>query len=215
MGRGNSGVARTPATTTVANNPVLASQLQSLLPAGTNVQTAAAGFRNAGQFIAAVHVSHNLGIPFDQLKAKMTGTPSESLGHAIRDLRPNLTHSQVHAAVETADRQRAADLAANRLMTEISASPRLARRVQTLLPSGMTLQDAATGFRNEKQFLAALHVSRNLGIPFAQLKAKLTGPNPESLGHAIQDLRPVLSHDAVEADVETARDQAKRDLRRG
>jgi len=215
MGRGNSGAVRTPATTTVANNAALSSQLQTLLPAGTNVQTAAAGFRNSGQFIAAVHVSHNLGIPFDQLKAKLTGTSSESLGRAIHDLKPDLTRNQVHAAVKTADRQTAADLAANRLAAQIAASPRLARQVRSLLPSGMTLQTAASGFRNEGQFLAALHVSRNLGIPFAQLKARMTGSNPESLGRAIQDLRPALSHDAVEADVETARDQAKQDLRRG
>ncbi len=49
---------------------------------------ASQGFKNLGQFVAAVHVSHNLGIPFDQLKAKMIGPPSESLGKAIQDLKP-------------------------------------------------------------------------------------------------------------------------------
>src|SRR5262249_49862424 len=52
-------------------NTKLASKLQGLLPPGTNLQTASSGFKNLGQFVAAVHVSHNLGIPFDQLKAKM------------------------------------------------------------------------------------------------------------------------------------------------
>jgi len=75
----------------VASNPALASRLKPLLPAGTNLQTAATGFKNLGQFVAAVHVSHNLHIPFDQLKAKMTGPHPESLGRAIQDLRPTLS----------------------------------------------------------------------------------------------------------------------------
>jgi hypothetical protein len=40
----------------------------------------AQGFKNLGQLVAAVHVSHNFYIPFDQLKAKMIGPPTESLG---------------------------------------------------------------------------------------------------------------------------------------
>jgi len=72
----------------LASNTKLAGKLQNLLPPGTNLQTAASGFKNLGQFVAAVHVSHNLGIPFDQLKAKMVGPPSESLGKAIQDLKP-------------------------------------------------------------------------------------------------------------------------------
>jgi len=72
----------------LAANTKLAGKLQGLLPPGTNLQTAASGFKNLGQFVAAVHVSHNLGIPFDQLKAKMVGPPSESLGKAIHDLKP-------------------------------------------------------------------------------------------------------------------------------
>lgn len=70
-------------------NPKLSAKLQSLLPAGTDLKTAAAGFKNFGQFVAAVHVSHNLGIPFDQLKAKMTGANAESLGKAIKELKPD------------------------------------------------------------------------------------------------------------------------------
>jgi len=80
----------------LAANPKLDSKLQSLLPPGTNLQTAASGFKNLGQFVAAVHVSHNLGIPFNQLKVKMLGPPSESLGKAIHDLKPT-----ANAKVET------------------------------------------------------------------------------------------------------------------
>ncbi len=72
----------------LTQNTKLSSKLQGLLPAGTDLQTAASGFKNLGQFVAAVHVSHNLGISFDDLKAKMTGTSPESLGKAIKQLDP-------------------------------------------------------------------------------------------------------------------------------
>ena len=74
----------------ISEHPRLASKLQSLLPAGTNPDAAANGFKNMGQFVAAVHVSHNLNIPFDQLKAKMI-TDHKSLGGAIRELKPDMT----------------------------------------------------------------------------------------------------------------------------
>lgn len=91
----------------LASNTKLASKLQALLPPGTNLQTAAQGFKNLGQFVAAVHVSKNLGIPFDQLKAKMTGPPPESLGKAIQQLQPS---ANAKAAVKTAEKQAKADL---------------------------------------------------------------------------------------------------------
>src|SRR5205085_1616210 len=72
----------------LSDNTKLSGKLQSLLPAGTNLQQASQGFKNLGQFVAAVHVSHNLGIPFDQLKAKMTGSSPESMGKAIQALKP-------------------------------------------------------------------------------------------------------------------------------
>jgi hypothetical protein len=78
----------------LSQNSKLSSKLQGLLPAGTNVQQAAQGFKNLGQFVAAVHVSHNLGIPFDQLKAKMIGPPTESLGKAIHALKPDANSTQ-------------------------------------------------------------------------------------------------------------------------
>ena len=69
-------------------NTKLSSNLQGLLPTGTNLQDAAKGFDHLGQFVAAVHVSHNLGIPFDQLKTKMMN--GDSLGQAIHELKPNV-----------------------------------------------------------------------------------------------------------------------------
>lgn len=72
----------------LARNQKLSSRLAALLPPGTDLQGALQGFSNLGQFIAAVHVSHNLGIPFSQLKDKMLGPPKMSLGKALHALRP-------------------------------------------------------------------------------------------------------------------------------
>jgi len=97
----------------LAKNTALEARLQALLPAGTNLQTAATGFKNLGQFVAAVHVSHNLGIPFDQLKAKLTGSNPESLGRAIHGLDPNLSSKTGKADVKTAEKQAKQDLESN------------------------------------------------------------------------------------------------------
>jgi hypothetical protein len=65
-------------------NTKLSSNLQGLLPTGTNIQEAAKGFDNLGQFVAAVHVSHNLGIPYDQVKGEMMN--GNSLAKRFRSL---------------------------------------------------------------------------------------------------------------------------------
>jgi hypothetical protein len=82
-------------------NTQLASKLQSRLPAGTNLTTAASGFRNLGQFVAAVNVSKNLGIPFPQLKTQMVSN-GLSLGQAIQKLRPS---ADSQTAVTTAEHE--------------------------------------------------------------------------------------------------------------
>ena len=84
----------------------------------------------------------------------------------------------------------------------IAANPALAARLQPLVPSGMTLASAASGFKNQGQFIAALHVSRNLNIPFAQLKAEMTSADHNSLGRAIQDLRPAANAKTAARDAE-------------
>ena len=103
----------------IEQNPALKSKLQSMLPAGTDLKTAATGFRNQGQFIAALHVSKNLGIPFDQLKAKMLGTTATtgtttattastapmSLGKAILALKPDMSAKDAEAAAAEAEKE--------------------------------------------------------------------------------------------------------------
>src|SRR5207302_217869 len=84
----------------IERNTALKTKVESMLPAGTNLKTAASGFRNQGQFIAALHVSKDLGIPFDQLKAKMTGSDPMPLGQAIHALKPNMSENGVHKEAE-------------------------------------------------------------------------------------------------------------------
>lgn len=91
----------------------------------------------------------------------------------------------------------------------IAGNPALAMRLQALLPPGMTLFDAASGFRSEGQFIAALHVAHNLHIPFAQLKAGMAGNGQDGLGRAILELRPDAD---VKDAVRTAEQQARDDL---
>jgi hypothetical protein len=56
---------------------------------------------------------------------------------------------------------------------------------------------AISGFKNQGQFLSALHASKNLNIPFADLKAKLMSSDDMTLGKAIHDLRPDLSENDI------------------
>jgi hypothetical protein len=80
-------VTLTPVQEKLKRNTNLASKLESRLPDGTDLMTAADGFRNLGQFVAAVNVSHNLGITFADLKTAMV-TDGKSLGQAIQLLKP-------------------------------------------------------------------------------------------------------------------------------
>ena len=92
-------------------NTHLATKLQGLFPPGTDLQAASSGFKNLGQFVAAAHVSKNLGIPFDQLRSRMLGISTTaaasgdspvSLGKAIKELRPA---ADATSEVKKAERQ--------------------------------------------------------------------------------------------------------------
>ena len=94
----------------IERNPELKSKLESMLPAGENLKTAASGFKNEGQFIATLHVSKNLGIPFDQLKAKMMGSnPPMPLGQAIHALKPNMSEKDVDKEIDKAEKEAKVD----------------------------------------------------------------------------------------------------------
>ena len=80
------------------------------------------GFKNEGQFIAALHVAQNLassGITFDMLKAKMIGQPGQpnqpgqppmKLGQAIQALDPKLSAKEADTAEDLAEKQAKEDI---------------------------------------------------------------------------------------------------------
>jgi hypothetical protein len=95
-------------------------------------------------------------------------------------------------------------------VARIQQNPQLSSRLTPLLPSGTSLESAAQGFKNQGQFIAALHVSKNLDIPFDQLKTEMTGANHHSLGQAIETLKPNTNGDK---EAKTAEDEAKADVK--
>ena len=99
------GKGKTDVASKIADDPKLSSKLQGLLPPNETLPQAAAGFKNEGQFIAALHVSHNLNIPFDQLKEKMTGPKPMSLGASIKALRPNMSDAQTNSEAKRAEKE--------------------------------------------------------------------------------------------------------------
>lgn len=72
---------------------------------------------------------------------------------------------------------------------KIQSHPQLAAKVTAMLPQGMTMNQAARGFKNQGQFIAALHASQRTGIPFSDLKRAMVRHH-ESLGQAVHSLRP-------------------------
>jgi hypothetical protein len=68
-----------------------------------------------------------------------------------------------------------------------------------MLPEGMTLNEATTGFRNQGQFIAALEQAANHpNISFADLQQAMT-VDGLSLGQAMKQLRSTTSTNASSA----------------
>lgn len=116
-----------------------------------------------------------------------TTTHTPTAAHASRTTTAGGTTHK--ATVATAGSTTTTATSTSPIAAKIESHPHLASKVSAMLPKGMTLQRAASGFRNQGQFIAALHVSRNLGIPFADLKRQMVARHL-SLGQAIQKLRP-------------------------
>ncbi len=108
-GQGSMGQARTPSDL-LSQNTRLSSNLQKLLPQGMTPQQACSGFKNLGECVAAIHVSNNLSIPFTNLQSKLTGSGAESLGKAIKDLKPT---ANAKNETKKAKRQAKQDLSTN------------------------------------------------------------------------------------------------------
>jgi hypothetical protein len=115
----------------------------------------------------------------------------------------------------------------NPIAEKIASKPKLSTKLTGMLPIDpltgrtMTLDRASLGFKNQGQFIAALHVSQNLGIPFTELKSHMVTITPGapgepptarqtgSLGQAIQASKATAS---ATTEVRRAEAQAAADL---
>jgi len=80
------GITLTPVQQKLQKNTNLANKIRSRLPAGTDLMLAAAGFRNLGQFNAAVNASYNHQLSFAEIKTRMVDQ-GMSLGQAVKEVR--------------------------------------------------------------------------------------------------------------------------------
>lgn len=79
--------APTPVQKELQRNLVLADGIRTRLPRTTDLNAAAGGFRRLELFVATVHASSNLDIPFSELKRRIVND-GMTLGQAIQDIRP-------------------------------------------------------------------------------------------------------------------------------
>ena len=116
----------------------------------------------------------------------------------------------------------------NPIAAKIASKPNLSAKIRAMLPIDpvtgrtMTLNKASSGFKNQGQFIAALHVSRNLGVPFSELKSHMitvtpgtkgappTATQTGSLGQAIQAVKKTAN---APTEIERAETQTTADLR--
>lgn len=92
-------------------NTKLADKLSDRLPLGTNLMAAAEGFKNLGQFVAAVNVSNNHGYAFTELKTLMVDD-GYSLGQAMQKLKAESNTTVVAQRAQRAETDAQAMIAA-------------------------------------------------------------------------------------------------------
>lgn len=105
--------------TILRNNPQLGQRLQQLIPGEMTPQQAAVGYYDVGHFVAAVHASHDLGIPFADFKCTELGgkycSPETkakpmTLENVILSLKPGTNKKAAKTATKTAEHESKADL---------------------------------------------------------------------------------------------------------
>ena len=207
------------AVSTMRQNAALSSSAQPLLPKGINATQAAAGFEDTNQFMTTLHAAHNMNIPFDELKSKTTGKGHTSIEKAARQLRPDLDDKTIKENLKLAEKQSDRDMVQastpagrDSVAEKIASNSQLSSRISALLPPGTSVTSAASGFRNEGQFISTAEVSHNLNLPFSDLKDRITAG--QSLGEAIHAMKPDMSESEARASAQTASSQAS-DLREG
>jgi hypothetical protein len=151
-----------------------------------------------------------------------SGTTSATPGSTVARSKSTTTHT---AAAPTTS---STPPPLNPIAAKIASKPNLSAKIRGMLPLDpvtgrtMTLNKASWGFKNQGQFIAALHVSQNLGVPFSELKSHMVTVTPGakgapptatqtgSLGQAIQAVKSTAN---VPTETDRAETQATVDLR--
>jgi len=133
-------------------------------------------------------------------------------GHAPQPAHRHVDNNKTHGKADARE-----DGKEGNFIARIQRNPELSEKLQTLLPKtgpNSTLAGAAMSFQNEGQFIACLHASKNLGIPFDQLKAKMmSGDPPMKLGQAIHALKPNVTEKDADNEADKAEKEARADVR--
>jgi hypothetical protein len=128
-----------------------------------------------------------------------TSTRGKRSGETARTTTDARTAKKSAASTETTPVTRASALPKN---------PKLVERLRILLKNNPDMNEAASGFRNQGQFVAAVHASANHGLSFTELKKRMVEKNM-SLGQAMKDMRTNIDGDAAAS---VATQQANQDL---
>ena len=89
-------------------------------------------------------------------------------------------------------------------------NPQLAEKVKTMLPSDIAPEQACAGYKAFDQCLSAIHLAKDINIPFPALKAETTGKHASGLEKAMEHLAPAANaKDAVKAARKAAADDMK------
>jgi hypothetical protein len=148
------------------------------------VSVAVAGPKGQGPAKANIHAQKGLG-KAAKGQAGKTGTAGVKAGKADKT-----AHADKTAKTAKADKAEKSARAEKSIAANIEKNAQLEARIKSMLPADMTIAQASEGFRNQGQFIAAVNASKNHDIPFADLKAQMTGDSALSLGQAVQKLRP-------------------------
>lgn len=181
----------TGANTTAATGPNVPATTATANAGGTNASNA--GGANVGGSTtngSNVNGSNNRG-PGSSTSGSNTGGSNASGSNASGS---NTSGSNVSGPNAGSPNVPAAG--SNNIAAKISRNPNQVARLQPLLPQGMTLDQAAAGFRNQGQFIAALNASKHRGIAFADLKNAMTHDGL-SLGQAVRKLQPPTTSGAT------------------
>lgn len=203
----------TDAAATLHQNTAISSNVQPLLPAGTDMTRAAAGFEDTNQFVTTVHASRNMGIPFDRMKAETTGKGHVSMEKAAKKLRPDLDDKTIKDNLKLAGKQSERDFARasssepDRVSARFSSNAALSGRVKPMLPEGSDVASSAAGFHDETQFIATAHAAHENNMSFVDLKDRVTAG--QSLGEAMHAMKPDMDRATADAKAKTSEESAK------